>query len=116
MTPQPAVSRGDIWLVRLNPVRGHGQGGTRPALVVSADLLNRGPAGLAIVVPLTTRDRGINLHVPIEPPEGGLPRPSFAKCEDVRSISAECLVRPLGSVCRTTMEQVEHRLRILLCL
>jgi len=110
------VSRGDVWLVRLDPVRGHEQGGTRPALVVSADLLNRGAAGLAIVVPLTTRDRGINLHVRLEPPEGGLAQPSFAKCEDVRSISAERLVKPLGAVGRATMAQVEDRLRILLCL
>jgi mRNA interferase MazF len=30
-------SRGDIWLIDLNPTRGREQSGTRPCLVVSVD-------------------------------------------------------------------------------
>src|SRR5438128_11466126 len=49
-----APIRGEVWLIDLNPVRGHEQAGRRPALVVSDDLFNQGPAGLVIVLPITS--------------------------------------------------------------
>ncbi len=107
-------SRGDIWLVDLNPTRGHEQAGSRPALVVSVDVFNQGPAGLTVVVPLTTRDKRIPLHVEIGPPQGGLRHRSFAKCEDIRSVSTERLATRLGAVSDAVVRQVEDRLRILL--
>ena len=58
-----APARGEVWLADLNPVRGHEQAGRRPVLVVSEDLFNRGPAGLAIVLPMTSTLRGIPSHV-----------------------------------------------------
>jgi mRNA interferase MazF len=108
------ASRGEVWLVDLNPTRGHEQAGTRPALVVSADEFNRGPAGLAIVVPMTTTERGIPLHVSVDPPEGGLDRRSFIKCEDVRPVSEQRLVRRFGVVSHETLSLVADRLRIVL--
>lgn len=110
----PKPSRGDVWLVDLNPVRGREQAGTRPGLIVSADPFNHGPAGLVILVPITTRERAVPFHVRLEAGEGGLRETSFAKCEDVRSVSVERLVRRLGSVGATLLAEVEDRLRILL--
>jgi mRNA interferase MazF len=107
-------SRGEIWLVDLNPTRGHEQSGVRPALVVSVDTFNHGPAGLAVVLPVTSRGKGIALHVSIDPPEAGLTMRSFIKAEDVRSVAVERLTRRLGQVSRATLDQVEDRLRILL--
>jgi mRNA interferase MazF len=107
-------SRGEIWLVDLNPTRGHEQAGVRPALVISADPFNHGPAGLIVVLPLTTTRRGIPLHVAIDPPEGGLRERSFAKCEDIRSISSERLRERWGRVAPGTIRLIEDRLRILL--
>lgn len=108
------ASRGEVWLVDLNPVRGHEQAARRPALVVSADDFNRGAAGLVIIVPMTTRERGIPLHVSVDPPEGGIKRRSFIKCEDVRSVSEQRLVRRFGVVSRETVALVADRLRIVL--
>ena len=68
----PKPVRGEVWDVDLNPVIGHEQGGMRPALVVSADGFNKTQAGLVIVVPITSKTKGIRTHVPIDPPEGGL--------------------------------------------
>ncbi|MBF8264820.1 MAG: Programmed cell death toxin MazF [Dehalococcoidia bacterium] len=110
----PLPSRGEIWEVNLNPTRGHEQAGTRPALMVSVDTFNHGPAGLVVVLPITTTARGIPFHVPLGPPEGGVKQPSFIKCEDVRSISRERLIAPWGAVSVSTMNAVEDRLRILL--
>jgi mRNA interferase MazF len=103
-----------VWLVELSPTRGHEQAGRRPALVVSDDLFNRGPAGLVIVVPMTSKVRGVPSHVPIDPPEGGVDRRTVVLCEAVRSISVERLVERWGTLERATMAAVEDRLGILL--
>ena len=109
-----APKRGEIWLVNPDPTQGREQAGKRPAPVVSADLLNSSPAELVIVLPITSKDRGIRSHVRIEPPEGGLKAISFARCEDVRSVSVSRLMKRWGQVSRPTMTDVEDRLRILM--
>ncbi len=109
-----APARGEVWLADLNPTRGHEQAGRRPVLVVSEDLFNRGPAGLAIVLPMTSRIRGVPSHVPVTPPEGGVTSRTAILCEAIRSQSVERLVERWGAVERQTMAAVEDRLRILL--
>lgn len=106
--------RGEVWNVDLDPTRGREQQGSRPALVVSHNTFNRGSAELVIVVPLTGTHRGIPLHVTIEPPEGGVKKTSYAKCEDVRSVSKERLSKRWGAVTPPTLAAVSDRLRILL--
>jgi mRNA interferase MazF len=111
-------SRGDIWLA--DPARdviGHEQIGRRPVLIVSADQFNRAAGGwwpLAVVVPLTTRDRGIALHVPIQPPEGGLRQASVLLPEQLYAADQRRLVERWGRVFEATLRQVEDRLRIVL--
>ena len=106
--------RGDVWLVRLAPAQGHEQSGTRPGLVLSVDAFNHGPADLVVIVPITTKAKGIPFHVEVPAREGGLGRRSYVKSEDVRSISRERLVKRLGAVPMESMSQVEDRMRILL--
>jgi mRNA interferase MazF len=107
-------SRGEVWFVDLNPIRGREQAGRRPALVISVNPFNHGPADLVVVIPITSKRKGIPLHVPVVPPEAGLKQPSFIKCEDVRSISKERLAQRLGTVSRETLAAAEARLRLLL--
>ena len=110
----PYPARGDIWGVDLSPVLGHEQGGHRPALVVSVDAFNAGPAELVVVLPLTSKAKGIPFHIEIQPPEGGMKQVSYVKCEDIRSISRERLGERWGAVSGITLLQIEDRLKILL--
>ena len=110
----PAPARGEIWLADLNPVRGREQAGMRPCLVVSVDLFNQSPAGLVIVLPVTSKNKGIRSHVEVLPPEGGVREASYIKCEDVRSISTERLVTRWGRIGLDPLRLVEDRLRILM--
>lgn len=107
-------SRGEVWLVDLHPSRGHEQTGVRPGLVVSVDPFNHGPAGLVVLLPITSVSKGIPFHVELRPPEGGVKTKSYIKCEDVRSLAKERLARRWGKVSSTTLAAVEDRLRILL--
>src|SRR6266516_1417797 len=108
------ASRGEIWLVNLSSTKGREQAGTRPALIVSVDLFNHGAAELVVVIPVTSKAKGIPLHVEVNPPEGGLSMRSYVKCEDVRSISTARLIKKLGRVSSQTINAVEDRLRVLL--
>ena len=106
--------RGEVWSLSLDPTRGHEQAGTRPALIISVDEFNQGPAELIIVLPITTKERRIPFHVKLEPPEGGLKSKSFVKCEDVRSVSKDRLGHRFGTVSAESIAEVEFRLRVLL--
>lgn len=100
-------------MVDPEPVVGHEQGGRRPFLVISVNQMNRSRAQMVIGVPLTTRDRGNELHVRLEPPEGGLERVSFAMPEKVRSISIERFAHRLGYASPDTVQAVSNRVGIL---
>ncbi len=106
--------RGEVWIINLDPTKGREQAGKRPALVLSVDQFNHAPAELVVILPITSKAKGIPLHVVVTPPEGGLSQPSFIKCEDVRSVSKERLLNKLGAVTAQTMATVEDRIKRLL--
>lgn len=110
----PKPSRGEIWILNLDPTRDREQAGSRPALVISVNAFNHGPADLVVILPVTSRAQGIPFHVALAPPEGGVRQPSFIKCEDVRSVSKSRLLERWGVVTPPTMAAVEDRLRILM--
>lgn len=106
--------RGDVWLVDLGDPIGHEQGGRRPAVVVSDDGLNEGRAGLVIVVPITAAPRGVPSHIELDDTTTGLDEISYAKGEDVKSISEQRLIARLGAVSPEAMAGIEQVLRYLL--
>jgi mRNA interferase MazF len=96
-----AVSRGDIFLVALNPTRGQEIRKTRPCVIVSPDELNA-HMGTFIVAPLTT---------------GGHPYPFRIGCrfqgkdghivpDQLRTVDRERLVKRLGVLPQATLLQV----------
>ncbi len=77
-----APRQGDIIGISFDPQSGHEQKGRRPAFVVSKDLFNRS-TGLAIVCPITNRERGFPFHIPI--PEGSK-LTGFIMVEQIKSV------------------------------
>jgi mRNA interferase MazF len=109
-----SAHRGDVWLVDFGDPVGREQSGRRPAIIVSADPLNESRAGVVIVVPCTTTRRGLPSHIEIEPGRSGLDDVSYAKCEDVKSVSEQRLVTRLGSVVDDTLFAIARALKFLL--
>jgi mRNA interferase MazF len=99
MTPR----RGEVWLVDLNPIAGHEQGGRRPALVLSVDTFNASRAELVTVLRITSRARALRSRVAVQPPEGGLSSPSYIIAEQVRTISTRRLDQRLDHVSKETL-------------
>lgn len=93
---------------------GREQAGMRPAVIVSTDALNEGLAGVILVVPVTSARRDLPSHVEIEPGESGLDHSSYAKCEDVKSVSERRLIDRLGIVGPEPLFEIGRVLRYLL--
>ena len=111
MKPDP--HRGEVWYVNLNPVQGHEQGGERPALVLSVDQFNHGPADLVVILPITSRYKGIRSHVAIGT-GGGMKQDSFVICEQPRTISKNRLRRFAGTLDSRAMLDIEYAVRVIL--
>jgi mRNA interferase MazF len=108
------ASRSEIWRVDLEPVLGHEQGRVRPALIVSNDISNHGPAELVTIVPITTQHRPMRSYLRIDPPAAGLKQVNYVICDQVRTISKRRLGKRYGSLAPATMAEVELRLKFLL--
>ena len=91
------ILRGDVRWADLDPARGHEQAGQRPVLVLSADVFNE-RSGTVIAVALTSQEprAGYPLIAALEP--GLLPKPSWVKISQIRTLSVKRIGRKLGSV------------------
>ena len=87
-----AVSRGDVYLVRLDPARGSETRKTRPCLVVSPDELNH-HVRTVLVAPMTTAGHAYPWRVTCRF-QG---RSGFVALDQLRAVDAERLVRRLGA-------------------
>jgi mRNA interferase MazF len=106
--------RGEIWLTDLGEPLGHEQGSVRPALIMSSDQWNR-HAAMAVVIPLTRTQHSLPTRVEIEPdPANRLDETSYARCEDIRSVSERRLIHRLGAVDLVVMSSVGRTLRTFL--
>ena len=106
--------RGQLWLLDLGEPVGHEQGWTRPALIVSSDRWNR-HASTVTVLPLTRTRHDLPTRVEIEPDAlNGLDATSYARCEDIRSISERRLVHTIGRVDPIVMATVTRTLTLFL--
>ncbi len=54
-----AAVKGEVWMLNLDPTSGREQSGIRPAIIFSTDLFNSGTADLLIVLPITSRSKGV---------------------------------------------------------
>ena len=103
------VTHGQVWSVTLDATVAHEQRGVRPCLVVSTDRFNALPIRQAIVVPLTTRERGFPHHIAVAD-DGGLNRSSWAMCEAVRAVSLERFGRLISTADSPTLAAITDQL------
>ena len=109
------AQRGDVWLVNWNPARGSEQAGKRPALIIQNDVGNE-YASTTIVAALSTTIRSYPMNVLLEPPEGGLTKPSIVKTSQILTVFKERLEKKLGAITPEKMQEVNQALRLSLAL
>jgi mRNA interferase MazF len=109
------IWRGEIYDVDLGRPIGHEPAFVRPAIVVSADVLNNSAGGgLVVVVPIGTTSYGLSSHVELEPGGSGLEHSSFARCDQLRVISNERIVSRRGMAGIEEVHAIGQALRFIL--
>ena len=102
------MNRGEVWLVNLDPTIGSEMKKTRPAVIISSDLVGILP--LKVIVPFTDwKDRYANAPwmTRIDPDAAnGLTKSSAADGLQIRSISQERLVKQLGALTSLQVAQI----------
>ena len=104
------MRRGEIWWVDLDPARGSEIRKTRPAIVLTADALNRARRTI-IVVPLST---GPEPRPPIvvATPSAGVG--AVAVCDQLRAVDRRRLSRASGRLSAADLRTVEDGIRRIL--
>jgi mRNA interferase MazF len=84
------ILRGDVVWADLNPVRGREQAGRRPVLVLSHDVFNE-RSGTVIALAVTSQPQRAGFPLTMELKARGLPKRSWVKMSQVRTLSVERL-------------------------
>jgi len=99
------ILRGEIRWADLNPARGSEQAGTRPVLVISNDIFNA-RAGVVIALALTSQPQRAGFPLTLELKTVNLPKRSWAKISQIRTLSVERIGKIIGKVSPEEIEQV----------
>jgi len=99
------ILRGEVRWADLNPVRGHEQAGERPVLVLSHDVFNE-RSGTVIAVALTSREPRAGFPLTIEIRAAGLPKRSWVKIGQIRTLSTERIGRRLARASEEDLAQI----------
>ncbi len=93
------ISRGQIWLADLNPVKGHEQGGYRPVLVLQKNILNRN-LNTVVIAPLTTNLTAKGLLTTYHLPKNisKLPHDSVVLLFQIRTVDKARLVKYISAL------------------
>ena len=89
------ILRGDIRWADLEPTRGREQAGRRPVLVLSHGVFNE-RSGTVIAVAITGQPQRAGFPLTLELEARGLPKRSWAKISQVRTLSVERIGRRIA--------------------
>ena len=89
------ILRGEIRWADLNPTRGKEQSGRRPVLILSHDVFNE-RSGTVIAVALTSQPQRAGFPLTLELTSPRLPKRSWVKISQVRTLATERIGRRLG--------------------
>ena len=109
------MTRGEVWLADLGPIR-HGEiAGRRPVLVFQNDAF----ATLlltVVIIPFTTNLRLAKLPtcLLVARGEGGLASDSVALCHQLRALDPKCLLHRLGALSAPVLNAIQQRVALAL--
>ncbi len=99
------ILRGEIRWADLNPAKGHEQSGMRPVLILSHDVFNE-RSGTVIGVAITSQPQKAGFPLTLELKTGDLPRQSWVKISQVRTLSTERIGQFIGKISQEELVQI----------
>ena len=91
------ILRGSVYWADLNPTIGHEQSGIRPILILSADIFNE-KSGTIIGMAITSQKPKAGFPLTYSLESLNLPKPSWVKISQIRTLSVERIRDPIGKV------------------
>jgi mRNA interferase MazF len=115
------MRRGDVVWVDFDPTRGSEADKRRPAVVVSNDGANRTAQslgrGVVTVVPITSQAKKVYPFQVLLPTKCcGLPKPSKAQAEQIRSVAVQRVGTVAGRLTSPLLAQLDEAIRLHLAL
>lgn len=104
------VRRGEVWWVNLDPTQGAEMRKTRPAVVMSADAVNRARRTV-VVVPLS---HGPQARPPIVVPTPSAGQDAMAVCDQVRAVDKGRLTQRVAQMASLDLRAIEDGIRAVL--
>ena len=98
------ILRGEIRWADLNPVRGQEQAGFRPILILSQDVFNQ-RSGTVIAMAITSQPQRAGFPLTLELESAGLPKRSWIKISQIRTLSIERIGKKIGGVSPEELDQ-----------
>lgn len=112
------MKQSEIWLIDLDPTKGAEIQKKRPAIIVNDDRLGKLP--LKIIVPITDWKDRYDIApwmIKLEPNStNGLSKVSSADCFQIRSLSQERLIKKIGNIDNTTLDEIKEAIKKVLAL
>lgn len=99
------ILRGDIRWAELNPALGHEQAGRRPVLILSHDVFNE-RSGTVIAMAMTSQEPRARFPLTLESRAAGLPKRSWIKISQIRTLSTDRIGRRLGRASEEELARV----------
>ena len=99
------ILRSDILWASLDPTRGHEQAGSRPVLILSQNIFNE-RSGTVIAVALTSQRPSAGFPLTLELTDRSLPKKSWAKISQIRTLSVQRLGKKLGKANAEELENI----------
>lgn len=98
------ILRGEIRWADLNPVRGREQAGFHPILILSQDVFNQ-RSGTVIAMAITSQPQRAGFPLTLELESAGLPKRSWIKISQIRTLSIERIGKKIGGVSPEELDQ-----------
>jgi len=99
------ILRGEVRWADLSAARGQEQAGLRPVLILSHDVFNE-RSGTVIATAITSQPQKAGFPLTLELKTGNLPKRSWAKISQVRTLSTERMGKLIGKLSQEELAQV----------
>ena len=99
------ILRGDIFWANLNPTIGNEQQGLRPVIIMSEKVFNTN-SGTVIAIAITSKEPKAAFPLTLELSSKKMPKRSWAKIGQIRTLSTQRLNGKLGEVTNEELEQL----------
>lgn len=108
-----SLSRGDIVIVNLEPIKGSEQGGTRPCLIIQNDISNK-HSPITIIAAITSKEFSKNYptNVFLSKTDSKLDKDSTILLNQIRTIDKRRIIKKVSSLNNFILNKVNLALKI----